>query len=728
MATEVRLSNTDHVVPHQRVYTKTSWEGEWEQQPDLFCLSCTFTANPEIATAELVWHYGLLLTPGSGEWEEVGPLDRLTAFIKIEIDDPADPEADPKIWLGILEEDNGEKKGVLAGADLKGRGKQLLKAYGLDVLLMRHVVRKSTAFNYNDEEVEISRAVEFNARAQFDGDDKKETGNRSAERGEKAYVFARDLKTAKFWSTIDAVEYLLAYQPPPDYEDGITIPWKLDEGALAGGVPDLDKPRKAVHGRAIKQVLDEMLHRDRLLGYTVVGDPDGGKITLETFTFCPEDVTYNDSTIAANDQQKSLIFDEDCGLRSAIVRKATLDSIDQVIATGDRTIVCHTLRAKAGEDEESEPANLVEGWNDEQLSQYNSGAAESDGYDALDPYDQEARNKAARRQAHVRRVFSYFNLKDDDTADTLEIPKSAEDSEDLVTLQTYLPERRFLHHLPLKTDHVYTGSKIADEEVTDNTPEGQKWEYRHPLVAIKLPASEVYQAIDCLAEAGELARDDIGLTDGIKWSGAARMQEDAPGIVVTVSGQPQHVLGKVEFTPLDVDEDDVAEFDWHELVATVAEQVDQYAEGKWPSDEDLGEVEAVRRLIIDCGRDFRVHYVMPKTVVSISTKGELETSDGGFIRDDRPELVKLARLVYEWFSRERQSIELKLEYVTHQLEIGDLITTIGEGESLQEINSVVTQVRYEFDEAEGPGQKPQARTQISTQFAEIDAAHFLANG
>ena len=214
----------------------------------------------------------------------------------------------------------------------------------------------------------------------------------------------------------------------------------------------------------------------------------------------------------------------------------------------------------------------------------------------------------------------------------------------------------------------------------------------------------------------------LGLEDGVKWSGSVRMQDDWPGIVVSVSGEPQHVIAAGEFVPLPVDESP-GQFDWRDgMWATVAMEVDKFAEGLWPENPAASQV--IRRLIVDLGDDYRQHYVAEFTVVGIDKDGSKISTSGGFVRDDSPRLQALARLIFEWYRTERQSLEISLGYVTAKLKVGQLVTTIGKDETLQTVNSVVTTVRYDFGETDA-GQTPTARMVVTTQFAEFDARRFV---
>lgn len=745
MATEIAFTTKQRTVPRHRVYVRAAWDAEWEEVEHLHCDSCTFTANPEMAKAQFNWQYGSVQHPG-GEWEIFARLEHLRSYVKVEFtatDDEApldeNDEPLPTIWYGILEEDNGEQKGVLASPDDgHAKGRQVLVAYGLDIMLQRHVLLHSVA-NGSEFEETINRAIEFNHRAQVTGTDKEESPNCSEHFGSLgAYVFAHDLTTSIFWTSFEAVRYLLAHQAPANEIDEVEIQWVLNDNPTESTVPDFDRPRKVCHGRTLRQILDELIDRRRLLGYTVEVEADefGGADTINVrpFSFAPEELTYDDGlkeyTLPANSSQVSLVFDSDTAVQTAFVRRATLESIDQVVCIGARAIACFTICGSETATLFGSNETLAKGWTTSQQTEYQTAASSGGGYGGFEPWEAEFRNKAARKNEKLRRVFSYFNLVDDWTGETLlgeAIPYFPVSEDEPDPLPYYQPQLRFLPHLPLKTDHDYRDSNIADEEIPDNSPEGHKWEYLRPLVAIHLPDSspEQYQLLDRTASNSETAFAAFGVEDGEKWSASVRMQDDAPGIVVTVSGQPQHVLGKGTFTKLSEDED-LAKFDYRTIVATVAMEVDQFCEGLFPLPELVSPSQVLRRMIVHLGDDYQQHYVAMGTMVAIDPEtGELMmTLAPGHVRDDRPKLRALARLIYEWYRTERQSVELSMAYISARLSIGDLITTIGQGDSIQTINSVVTLIKYEFPRQEGSGPAA-ARTTISTQFAELDAKRLV---
>jgi hypothetical protein len=472
-------------------------------------------------------------------------------------------------------------------------------------------------------------------------------------------------------------------------------------------------------------VLDELIDRRRLLGYTIdvsEGYEGGDVIQVVPFTFTATDIELDDFTVSANIAQKALVFDNDSGLKAAVLTNTTKDAIDQVVASGERVVACFTLRAA---DEE-----LVEGWSDAQQGVYETGASEVAEYAGDDLYVKEKLNEIARKQDSVKRVYAAFTLPPDWDGTVDEgTPYFPDPSNEDEPTPFYQPQLRFLHHLPFKSDHDY-----SEDPAVDNTPEGARWEYRPLLAMIALPDdSGRYAKLHTLSSQVETLNNlidgpgDDQLIPGCEWSAEVRPLDDAPGAMITVHGAPQHVLAGEDFTPLDDDPAVQSPQDWQEIVLTVAMEIDLHVESRWPTDDDLTDTQVVRRLIVDLGDEFKQHYVVPDTIWDVKEDGTLQTTDGGFIRDDSDALGRVARVAYEWYAVERQSIKLQFAYITVRLVVGDLITTIGSDESEEQINSVVTSLRFDFPEHEGVTPAG-VLTTITTGFAELDPSHLLSHG
>src|SRR5205814_1345938 len=105
-------------------------------------------------------------------------------------------------------------------------------------------------------------------------------------------------------------------------------------------------------------------------------------------------------------------------------------------------------------------------------------------------------NDVYRLREELKRVFAYFRLaKDWDgkarggelACPQIDPDTGAVDSESPINL--WRPGLRFERHLPLLTDHDYSGE--ITPEVADDTPEGSQHEFTPTLVWLKLKAGEM---------------------------------------------------------------------------------------------------------------------------------------------------------------------------------------------------------------------------------------------
>ena len=207
---------------------------------------------------------------------------------------------------------------------------------------------------------------------------------------------------------------------------------------------------------------------------------------------------------------------------------------------------------------------------------------------------------------------------------------------------------------------------------------------------------------------------------GRKFSISVQTQEDRPGLVLRVSGAAQHVFCTGDWSPIDESEEygDEAQstYNWRDnLLATVALDADWHFEERWP-DQIAGNPDVVRVMRINAGHRAQCHYVAPNTVVGLED-GELQrTTTGGFVRDDRPQLKAIARTAWEWYGVTRRALSLTYKQVAGVFRAGDLICQIGKNETLQDIRTVITEVRIDLAKSEHDIH----RTHVRTQFAELD--------
>jgi len=404
---------------------------------------------------------------------------------------------------------------------------------------------------------------------------------------------------------------------------------------------------------------------------------------------------------------------------------AASQTYHQVRATGAPILCCGTISGADG--------NLGAGWDIALQNAYNAGASLEGDYPAADHrWERQERNAVVRAQESLRRVYSWFDLPTDwngkvKSAGGVEVylfPFEELDINPATDQVWWRPAMRFERNLPLLTDHDYSGAAIVGDAVVDNTPAGRVPEFRPPYAIIKLadsPSGGIrYSEMEQIAMPSqvELYGDGTGRT----FSASVRMQTDEPGIIVRVSGDyGPHAIAAADFVLLECDEDP-GPFNWRDdLAVTIAMRADRHVEMCWPLSLVATPTDAARILTIDAGQLAELHYVATWTIVDL-LDGEPIRSLGGFVRDDRGLLEDLARVAFEWYGAERQTLELTYRTATEISRIGDLITEIGSGPTLESIRTVVTEIRLELARTTNDTHK----TTIKTQWAELDVLRLIS--
>lgn len=703
------------------VSLKSSWSDDWEEVEFLWVDWVVWSASPTIPSAGLSWRYGIGMRQGETSFDTVEKQDVLQHYIKIEVEQ-GDGE-DPLCWYGRIEEDARNPEGAMFEDGQRiATGPQTLVAYGLEILLERTRMITCQCASSAAMEKKLGHAIDFNAPNQS-----ADNGNRTTVHGaDGTYIFeGLDLKFADPWSSKDIVEYLLFYHAPRDANNTRKIPFQLDADAEKFLQSD-DRPFVRTHGRTIKELLDEVMDRRRLVSYVLEVEDD--TVKLRPFTFAEHMITLPDNRIIrANDSQQSYDFDTAVDIESATVRRSAAVLYNQVVVQGARIICCGTI-AKIDNSLDKQWAAAAE-------NEYRTAATGAGDYASLERAEQQKRNRDYRKQDHLQRVYAYYGLPpgddwdgkvgDGEGAETNPLFPFEELDLDPQDHGAWVPASLvFERQLPLKTDHDYSENKIANDAVVDATPSEQHWEYRRPMVLIELKDQLNYDDTSRFAPVERLATcsgiEATGDGEGRTWCASVRMQEDNPGFVLRVSGAPQHAIDSGMFVPIDSTDEVHGNFVWHALVATIAMKAWQHVEGRWPSEKKLvqeaGDEDTIRRLWIDAGDKYQLHYVAPGTVVDLDDGELVKTTDGGFVHDDRDTLEALARVAYEWYGVERQTLQLTYLQAIGVAEIGDLVTTIGADETEEPIRTVVTEIRLDM----GRSAEESHRTTISTQWAEMD--------
>lgn len=721
---ESQLGQLIHDVPPHRVYTRGSWGEPWTLRPGLFCNWCQFESSPQTSAAELEYDYGQVLDGLA--FVERPPLAIAGHWVKIEILAAADAASGPPgniRWYGRCQEqaaDLAGRVGDYVGQQFRRSpsGRQQFDCLGLEFELDRLFVVTSAIEGGGD----IGRALDFNrgGGGRLAGDAPSRP-NRSEGLGpNNTFVFARQLAGAHYWQADEIVEYLLAHHAQGE------LPWKLDTDSQLGFLKWY-RPALPVHGMSLRQVLDALVDRRRLSAWSVrvweqAGEPDSPRIYVYSLTPDPIASTLGNQILPANPYHKRLNFESAVDVGSALVVQSQLHAADSVRVVGARRTSTFSLFGAGG---------MQADWShDEQLA-YNDGASRRADYAALNASDKERLNDQDRTQPSVARVFSHFRLDPDwdgrvrnfaVSAGGLPLPASpALDDEgqpqEHVRAPFWRPGVRFDHRLRLVAGKDYSRGEPIAPPPLPGVPQSFEGELLAPFAVVVFDREQGAEAVR-LDELASHSRDELEAHGGRDWAGSLRMRDDDAGFVITIRSPHQHRIGAgpsldgnsgFKFTPLTGVQEIPAEVAWdHHLVVTVCWETDECVEvsrGGGGGREER----------IDLGEDYRLDYLCPYTVVGIE-EGQLRyASKGGAIRDDRERMDALCQVAHEWYRRDRRAFSLTLRQVSGLFWVGDLITHVGHEGDAQEVNSAVTSIRYDLQ---------QATQAIATDFGSLDVAAF----
>lgn len=682
--------------PHT-VFQKRKWSDSWTKVNGLYCDACTFSASPAVSEAQLSFQFGMIERADSEQLTHKprGVLDEY--YVKVEIQQPTPRKV--KKWIGVVVQTVESRRGIGPQDDTSGR--QIFLCRGLEYLFQRTILDKSWVLSGNGiDEKEIQRAVAFNLGS-GDATARWREANRAQEYGsEGAPIFdVRSGESEIAWSGADAVIYLLKYYPPQDRSGDAKIEFTLDPGYSSSLLAETE-PALQVHGKNLKQILDELIDRRRLMSWRIDFD-DSEKPVLKVFTFNKDDIDLpSDHTVKANPTQTTFYFDQNANIvGTPKVTGDTATRYDQVIARGERLGACFTISNQTG--------TLDADWTSTLKTAYQNAATAAAGYGALTAAEKQWWNANARKSDTYQKVYRYFRLTlnwDGKVSGSFVCPDPFDATK---SAAFWVPGLRFKPQLPLLSEVDYHTSVTSP---TVGTLANSKAEYRRPFALVYDPDKNKYYFLDKLGSGGgpTIAPE----SDGVHFSVNVRMHDDHCALILDVSGSDQHMIAKNDFTGAEGSEAPPASpvFDWKKIYATIFLELDQYAEQKWPATQPTTDADQFKRLILNVP-NARLDYLPASTIIGVDEAGQPITSAGGYVRDDRPRLKDLARTAYAWYGQKRQALEFVQQDLVSDLAIGTLLTEVGSYNDPLEINSVVTQQTYDLIAG---------TVEIKTQFAELD--------
>lgn len=740
----------DNVGP-QAVYFKSRWQDPWQLFPEAWCSEATWAVNPTLPTAQIRYRYGSGLHRLLNQfqfWPRV--TNKLRQYVRIDwilnFINPDDESPLERRWYGVLDIELDDLHGPLLGQDDDGNptayasGVNHWTAYGLESLL--DTVECTTSVIQGEEAEDVflvERAIPFNPGVPGT---LRRRGNRgSVADGDGVYRFHNRTTAGSDWSTRECVKYLLQHDAPKDYSGERSLPFALFDPQ--GICPTWDDPQLPRQDRTVRELLNSLLARQRLLGYrTFVVEPDegnGGTIFVVPVSFSGQDLSLGavvlpsgssggEAVFKANPNQKILAIEQDRGATASLKRTAA-DQFDQVLARGAQRTSTGTFSYV--------DSTLAIGWTPDQETAFEAGASGDPNYPAAAEIAARAwANFRAREVDRLKRVYARHILPPDfpgyvgdgESGDAGYVLQPSD-----ANLEAPTPiapdDRRFLTEIPLLADHDYSGDMVGSAAGAQEEGDGPHLHLR-PLV--------LFRRIDWTEEAkryrhAEKESIDLELTVGAQnsdpWSARVHVDHQDGALWIEVANGVQQMIAKTDFTRLAV-VDPAVHADFRFLLATLAVGWSQYAEARYPTELAPQGIDGIRRMTLLLGNDYRADFVAPQTVVGLSAGGELIRSNGGYVRDDRPKLAAIAKLAWQWYGRFRQALTFQTSLVSNALEVGDYVVSIGDplipGDVHDDVGSVVTQLRLSMPLAEGENNLSVLAPTMhyTTAFGELDALQF----
>lgn len=705
-----------------RVYLRQLWSGSWTLYQDIHCTDAVWSCAPSMPTAQLVRPYGMVKSHLSPAYIQNSKLDVARWYVKVVFTTNATTGA-TMTWYGVVSDIEDHHAGFVTYNDVeRPTGQQVFQCFGLEQLLNQSEISSSWYLGDIDEpEKETSAALAFN-----DGGRPNRTKLFRPPSDIDVFEGVSVLPAfTEHWSTRDIVKYLLYYKGPTGATTHLSrdVPFTLLHPER---LDSKDSPVLQQKGATTLQLLYRLIDRRRMSSFKLTVDETTTPhtVNLVPFTFNAELIDFglpDIDPIQPNLSTKIIVADRD-EMTAISIRDVDLQLAERVLVRGaPRTTTCTFFYAAD---------RFEQAWSTTDETAYENAASGVTGYSGWDAQKKERRNREVRLHESLKKVYSWFEIPPDwdgqtglYSSSTVTYPCFIDDVASPV--EQYVPGVRLLPYLPLYEGLDYGGSNIYDDSVGNPT----QYEYRKPFCMFKVPTAAVWVQGDNLSSLVDESSDPTGAGTNYRWTATVRTQRDSRIVEINVSGEPQHVIAKTDFTPLAADRD-LGDFDYKDrtMLVTVALEENRYAEAVYPDfPPDTTLIDAERTLIIYAGDEYRLDYVTEGTVVEIDNDGAPDTvAPGAYATDDRDRLAVIARLAYEWYAQYRAVLTLSTKRLTNELEVGDFVETSGDATipnntHLTTINSPITQIRLRNPRIQnGSGDGPSMS--IVTSAGELDAA------
>lgn len=677
------MAETDLTVPHVVYYSDTlEPPGEsWTEASWLWCNQLTIGVAPTIDQASLTWLFGTV------DGAYLAPLSLVGKYVRIEIPSKS------IVWYGYcLKRTRLQGRQETVGDDdLLTYGDERFEVVGLEWFLAREIVNFSIVW----EDKRIERAIGFNCGM---GNGRGVAYEERANKQPSENQFAANQTSADMWNARTAVDYLLARHNPKNAAgDDSPISFTLNPDAVE--MIDWLHPVVQTEGKSVNAVLSEIISKNRGLCWWLEVIEYEGDLLAEV---CVESMATSSislpdgATLPANSSAVTLtdvnLISDGLSVTRDLARR-----YDKVTVRGARRRAVFTVSYVA--------ENLVAGWRSTDEADYKVALG-------TDPQE----NDRYREANKFERVYQCFNIPttwngtSNDGNSTpggsdYACPKLPQGELTPVGAEpVHMPGMRLLPSMPIKLGYDYTD---ATEPIARD-PSLVSPEFFKPFAVIKI-ADGKFRFAHKINTTGE--------SDGEERLTSYHLHviDGAPGVQLTGGGKLPHTMAKFTFDPGpdgdDGETETEPEVDWRELRLTVAAEWDAWCEGVYPLTAPTNA--PVQHLVVSIGDRARLDWLATGTIYDVEGDSLKTVTTGGALRDDRNLCVQVAQIAHQWYGVERAEVVLNLRRIDNPAPRGSLITAIGSGDATVAVNSVVSQITFNFDAQS---------TSIMAGFAELDFA------
>lgn len=698
--------------PVATVFTRASWADDWTEQPDLYVRTCRFTDGSQIGQATLLYEYGQIMRQAATTFSQENPKNLNGHWVKIEFTPQTGEDV---IWLGVVTQDQRKRFGSPEG---KHAGDQVLSCSSVEWLLSKYQVTTSRV-GEDDEAYVINRGLTFNEPFAS----KNGFGNRSEvakdflDIDDQGYYTFADTPMGQKWDAAQIVIYLLREYEMFN-EDGPTIkaPPKL-LNTLQWYIPK----NVETHGRTLYEILRQMISERFGLAWSLVYD--GTDIEFKAWSYNSADITLPSGVaFPKNAHPIDIDFDDAIDVEDAMEIRDIANTYTQVKVQGARRGSVVTLSLEDG--------SLEKGWTDEEQTEYFEAAAGTPGFELI-PFDDQITAHDRFRAGHrMRHVWTSFRIPDDwdgmlsnipgngGSTEVPAFPSLDEDGDPTTSPQNIVNHLlRIDPDLALRQFYDYSGVPSAATLEPGRTSSPG---YLRTFAMWRMDTpNDKWADVSRLSDFGKANGIDIlgRKRSGLNFDASLDLWSHAPGLSIVPNTVAHIQAGETWNDDNPSPSWTQAEVDYQDYAVTCYIQQDSRVEEVWPDSPLAAVANQQSVLLIELGDEFRLDWLCQGTIIGMKNTGEAIRSFAGFVRDDRPIMKDIARILGLWHLIPRVSFRVAFKQITGLYSVGMLVQQVGSRDTLTTVNSLITAVDYDFEAG---------TTQITTSFTEtLDALELV---